>query len=359
MTPDTGILTQLLNDFRNVFTAGVGLIRGDANNLLGLLVLIDFMLAVLLNLSDTDHIQLLIKKTLKYGFFIWLVLNYSTLVSAVLDSFTMIGLKAGGGGITKALISNPSSIAEYGTYVTKPIFDHIASFTGWDAMFNLGDILINFVMAFLIIICFFVVGIQIFITYLEFYIIGCLALVLIPFGANRHTAFLGEKAVGALFSFGIKLMVLSFVASAAIPLIRTWTLPADPTLDQMLYTLLGSAAIAFLAWHAPGVAAGLLSGSPSMAAGDVARTAFAGGVGTVMATRGVMSAAGSAVQGASAVAEAAKIGHANGGVKGAIENVGSYVAGHSPIGRGQFEAQETLARQMKAGNLADRLSKEK
>jgi hypothetical protein len=41
----------------------------------------------------------------------------------------MIGLKAGGGGITKALISNPSSIAEYGTYVTKPIFDHIASFT--------------------------------------------------------------------------------------------------------------------------------------------------------------------------------------------------------------------------------------
>jgi type IV secretion system protein TrbL len=359
MTPDTGILTQLLNDFRNVFTAGAGLINGDANVLLGLLVMNDFLLAVLLNLSDADHIQLLIKKTLKYGFFIWLVLNYSALVNALLESFTMIGLKAGGGGISKALISNPSSLAEYGTYITKPIFDHIAGFTGMDALYNLGDIITNLVMGFLIIACFFIVGIQIFLTYLEFYIIGCLALILIPFGANKHTAFLGEKAVGAVFSFGIKLMVLSFVASAAIPLIRTWTLPVDPTLDQMLYTLLGSAAIAFLAGHAPGVAAGLLTGSPSLSVGDVARTAFAGGMGAVMAGRGVINAAGGMARGTGAVVTAAKIGHAQDGVAGAAQSVGSYLSGQSPVGQGQVAAVENMARQMKAQNLAKRLSKAK
>ena len=64
-------------------------------------------------------------------------------------------------------------------------------------------------------LCYFLIGIQIFITYLEFYVIATLALILLPFGVNRRTAFLGEKAIGAVLSFGIKLMVLAFIAAVA------------------------------------------------------------------------------------------------------------------------------------------------
>lgn len=358
MTPDTGILTQLLQDFRNVFTAGVGFIKGDASTLLGILILIDLILALLLNLDDGDHIKTLIRKTLKYGVFIGIVLYYRDITNIILEGFKWVGLTAGGGGISEARLSDPSSIAEFGAYITKPIFDHIASFTGMDAMFNLGDILTSLIMGLLIIGCFFIIGIQIFITYLEFYIVGCLALILVPFGANKYTAFVGEKAIGAVLSFGVKLMVLSFIASAAIPLISQWTLPEDPTLQQCMYTLLGSAAIAFLAFHAPGVASGLLSGAPSLSAGTAASSALASGMGAVFGTKAALGAVGSSVGTVGAVAQAAKIGHATGGgISGAIRGVGSYAMAQTPYGQGQMAAQETMMRQMHASRMMYRLRK--
>ena len=114
MTPDVGILTELLNTFTTAFTSGVGYIHGDAKWLLGVLIVIDLVLAVVLNLSDGDHMKTLITKILKYGFFIWLVMDYKTLAQVILDTFKTIGLKAGGGAISTALFNDPSNIATYG-----------------------------------------------------------------------------------------------------------------------------------------------------------------------------------------------------------------------------------------------------
>jgi type IV secretion system protein TrbL len=111
--------------------------------------------------------------------------------------------------------------------------------------------------------------------------VAALALILLPFGVNRHTAFLGEKAIGAVLSFGIKLMVLAFIAAVAVPLVKTWSLPVDPTNKQMFCLLLGSLAITFLAWHAPTMAAGLLSGHPTLTAGTAAGFGAAGAAATV------------------------------------------------------------------------------
>ncbi|MDR2017916.1 MAG: hypothetical protein LBQ00_03425 [Syntrophobacterales bacterium] len=82
MTPDAGILTTLLSSFRDAFTNGIGFIHGNAKWLLGTLIVIDLTLAVVLNLSDGDHMKTLIQKTLKYGFFIWFVMDYRSLVNS-------------------------------------------------------------------------------------------------------------------------------------------------------------------------------------------------------------------------------------------------------------------------------------
>ena len=239
--------------------------------------MIDLVLAVVLNLSDGDHMKTLITKILKYGFFIWLVMDYKTLAQVILDTFKTVGLKAGGGAISTALFNDPSNIATYGIWVTEPIFEFIDNLGAVDVLKNLHKVIIAGWTGIVIMLCYFIIGIQIFITYLEFYIVAALALILLPFGVNRRTAFLGEKAIGAVLSFGIKLMVLAFIAAVTVPLIKTWSLPVDPTNKQMFCLLLGSLAITFLAWHAPAMAAGLLSGHPTLTAGTAAGTVVAGG----------------------------------------------------------------------------------
>ena len=111
-------------------------------------------------------------------------------------------------------------------------------------------------------------AIQVFITYLEFYLVAALSLVLVPFGVFKHTAFMAERAFGSVVSFGVKLMVLSFIIAAAGPVLTQITLPAEPTWQQAYMVLLASMAIAFLAWHAPGIAAGMVSGGPSSVCGE-------------------------------------------------------------------------------------------
>jgi len=276
MTPDAGILTSLMNQFGNVFSVGVGNIMGDAKWLLGTLIIIDLVLAIIMNLDDTDHLKTLIKKILKYGFFIWIVINYAFLTNVILKSFSVIGLKAGGGGLSIAQFTDPSLISEKGIFIAASIFDYLDSLSTLGALLHLPQMIIMGLAGIAITLCFFIIGIQIFLTYLEFYIIATVALILIPFGTFKHTAFLGEKAIGAVIGFGIKLMVLSFIASAAIPIVAAWVLPTTPTYAQCFHTLLGSLAIAFLAWSVPGMAAGLLMGHPSLTPGAAAGFAFAG-----------------------------------------------------------------------------------
>jgi len=281
MTPDAGILTTLLRSFGDAFVNGLGFIHGDAKWLLGILMVIDLVLAVVLNLSDGDHMKTLVTKILKYGFFIWLVMDYRNLTNVVLNTFQAVGLKAGGGAISASLLTDPSEIATYGIWVTEPIFQFIDNLGTIDVLKNLHKIMFTGFTGLIIILCFFIIGIQIFITYLEFYLVATLALILLPFGVNRRTAFLGEKAIGAVLSFGIKLMVLAFIAAVAIPLVKTWSIPADPTNEQIFCLLLGSMALTFLAWHAPTMAAGLLSGHPTLTAGTAAGFGAAAAAATV------------------------------------------------------------------------------
>ena len=325
MTPDIGILTSLFNNFTTSFANGIGFIHGDAKWLLGVLIAIDLLLAVLLNLSDGDHMKTLITKTLKYGFFIWLVMDYKNLTNVVIDSFEKIGLKAGGRSLSSALLTDPSALADEGILLTAPIFDHINNLSTMDMMKNLPDVVFTGLIGLLIIFSFFIIGIQIFITYLEFYVVGALALILLPFGVNHRTAFLGEKAIGAVLSFGIKLMVLAFIAAVTIPLVKTWALPVDPTLKQCLCLFLGACALTFLSWHAPTMAAGLLSGHPTLTAGTAAGTLVGGGWAAATlggaAIRAGHSATMAAVRGGSRVAGAYK----EGGMGGVTRLGSSYL----------------------------------
>lgn len=285
MTPDTGTLTTVLDQILSMLKIGKSGVGADAFSLLTILATIEILIAALWwAITGQDALVGLLKKLLFIGFFLFVIQNYDSLLHTVIDGFIHTGKIAGsGGGDSLASIKDPSSIVEAGFTATQPVFEHLTTFATWDVMSHLPDIFISLICALGILIAHFIIAIQVFVTYLEFGLISTLGLILIPFGVLRHTSFLAEKVFGAIISFGIKLMVLGLLVSITVPLLKGYAIPADPSWTNLFNMLVLSFAVAALAWHAPGVAAGMMSGGPSLTAGTAAGTALAGGAAAVAA----------------------------------------------------------------------------
>lgn len=270
MPQDVGVLTYLLMQFSGLFSHGIANLAPTANWLLATLAAIDITLAGLwLALGAGDMNRTFLKKVLVIGFYVFVISTFPTLVESVRDGFIYAGLKAGGDSFTVADITDPSKIAGYGAAVMTKLASKISVFSPAEGATYL-------VFGLMIMLSFFVVAIQVFITIMEFYIIATIGLILVPFGIFKHTSFLAEKTFGAIISFGIKLMVLAFILSITMPVMSNLTNIPDPAYKEIMAMLLAGLAIAFLSWQAPGLAAGLLAGSPSLSAGSAAGFAVAG-----------------------------------------------------------------------------------
>jgi type IV secretion system protein TrbL len=296
---DTSILTALLNAFATVLT-GSGFLRlmPDALWLLQRLALIEIvMVAVWWGLSQDDVVVAFLTKMLWIGFFVALVSHWPWLVNLVMRSFIEVGLKGAGGVLTVEDFSNPARIAKFGFEVVAVLAAKLQGYSGLWSIMNLPLMVIEGFVFIGVTLAFGLLAIQIFITFVEFYLVALLTVMLVPFGVFRHTAFLAEKAIGSVVAFGIKLMVLACIANLLQPVMETLRLTAQPGINELMALLLGSWAITLLAWHAPGIAAGLLSGSPTLTAHTVAQTALATVAGTAVAGLGAMGAGTMAVRG--------------------------------------------------------------
>jgi type IV secretion system protein TrbL len=227
-------------------------------------------------------------------------------------------------------------IVDYGFAATDPIFRHLKDHY---LAAGLPDLVLSGLAGVLILLGYFAIAAAAFITYLEFYIVSVLGLILIPFGVFKHTSFLSEKVFGAVIAYGIRLMVLAFVLAVVEPTLAQIQLPVSPTLSQIFTVFLTAFTIAVLSWHAPGIASGLMAGSPSLGVGTIMSTGLAAGAGIVGlgAAAGLGSAIGTAKKGlgqviAASGAElsqiASQIGSGSGGGRGG----GNISAGTPPPG---------------------------
>jgi type IV secretion system protein TrbL len=306
MTPNAGILTQLLQAFLTVFNGGWTSLRPSAMSLFGILVGIELTLCGLWwAMSGNDAIKSLIQKLLVIGLFFFFIQQWQMVTTTTLQSFARAGATAGGGNLTA--LSDPSAVVAEGLNAIQPLSDKVDALTQgtWTALKNMGTIMQLGLAMIGILFSFFLLGIQCFLTYVEFYIVAILSLILLPFGVFRHTAFLAEKAFGAVLAHGIKLMVLAFVIAIAQPVLQQITLSPDFSMRDAWCTLLAAMAICFLAWHAPGMAAGLLAGSPSLSAGHVAGGALETGGAVALGAAGIAAAGRAAARGVGATVQAA------------------------------------------------------
>jgi type IV secretion system protein TrbL len=275
--PDPGVLTYLLNAFVGGFSGGYGGILPIAQRILFLLAAIEIVFAGLWwALKGENFIVPLIQKTMLIGVFAAFLLpgplNWATLMSSLLRGFVATGQSAGGGAGNVNWFSDPSAIVNLADALTIQIEQEIHALpvlaVGQQIMFGLVYLLIY--------LTFFILAIQVVIAILEFYLIATLAMALVPFGVNKYTAFLSEKAFGAVVSHGVKLMVLAFIITVAAPVMAGLNLPPNPSLQQAYMCLLAAMTLTFLAWKAPDVAAGLFAGGPSLTAAHSLGTAAVG-----------------------------------------------------------------------------------
>lgn len=309
---DFNTLTTTLTNFKAAFTAGYALLAPSVNYLIYTLLGIELVLiGCFWALNGGEKLGAVIKQILFILFWLMLIANFQDWAQAFVNSLINAGLIAGGKGGQYALLLDPSRIAGYGLDATIPLVNKLNGIR-----FDIVDAIVIGLAYILIMLAFLIIAIQVVLTQLEFYLILTLSSILLPWGLLKPTKFIAEKAIGAIISAGIKLMVLSFIIAIADNVLSNIAFAgADIQFNELWSVFLTAATIAFLAWNAPGMAAGLISGSPSLSAGVMAQNMVAGamvaGMGAQTISGGMKAAAsgaGKATAGGIQMASAGKMG---------------------------------------------------
>lgn len=319
----TGVIDQFLETFTRYIDSGFGLLGGDIGYLASTLAAIDVTLAGLFWSwgTDEDIIARLVKKTLFVGVFAYLIGNWNSLARIVFESFAGLGLKASGTSLSSADFLRPGRIAQVGIDAGRPILESISGLMGYVSFFeNFVQIAVLLFAWIVVLLAFFILAIQLFVTLIEFKLTTLAGFVLIPFGLFGKTAFAAERVLGNVISSGVKVLVLAVIVGIGSTLFSQFTAGFggnQPTIENAMALVLGALALLGLGIFGPGIANGIVSGGPQLGAGAA--------VGTGLAAGGVVAAgAGLAAGGAGLASSAAS---------GAARGIGAVAGGASSVFR--------------------------
>jgi type IV secretion system protein TrbL len=364
----TGVIDTFLGVFTSYIDSGFGLLGGEVAFIASTLIVIDVTLAALFWAwgADDDIIARLVKKTLFVGVFAWLISNWNSLAAIVFDSFAGLGLLASGTGFSPADLLRPGRVAQTGLDAGRPLLESTADLMGFVAFFeNFIQIACLLFAWALVLLAFFLLAVQLFVTLIEFKLTTLAGFVLIPFGLFGKTAFMAERVLGNVVSSGIKVLVLAVIIGIGSTLFGQFTAGfggVTPTIDEAMAIVLAALSLLGLGIFGPGIATGLVSGGPQLGAGAAVGTglavggaAVAAGGGALLGARGAgaLASGGAAVtRGAAAAAGAVSTAYSLGsmgqtgaagvasGLGGVAKAVGSAAA--SPLRRAAASASEAV-----------------
>lgn len=315
---NTGVIDRFLETFTRYIDSGFGLLGGEIGFLTSTLIVIDITLAGLFWAwgVDEDVLARLIRKTLYIGFFAFIIGNFNRLAGIVFQSFSGLGLKAGGSSLTADTLLQPGRVALVGIDAGMPILKAAGDLMGYISFFeNFVQIMVLMIAWAIVLIAFFILAVQIFVTLIEFKLTTLAGFVLIPFALFNKTAFLAEKVLGNIVASGVKILVLAVIVGIGSRLFSEFTtgFSGTPTITDALALVLGALSLMGLSIFGPGIATGLVSGAPQLGAGAAVGTGLAV-AGTAMAGAGALGLAGrGAMAAASGTAAAARGGAAMAG----------------------------------------------
>ncbi|EKF61520.1 conjugal transfer protein TrbL [Agrobacterium albertimagni AOL15] len=342
---NTAIIDRFLATFTAYIDSGFGLLGGEVAFLTSTLIVIDIVLAGLFWAwgADEDVLQRLVKKTLYIGFFAFIIGNFNRLAGIVFESFSGLGLKAGGNSLSATELLQPGRVAQVGIDAGNPILEAAGELMGYIAFFeNFVQIFVLMVAWIIVLVAFFILAIQIFVTLIEFKLTTLAGFVLIPFALFNRTSFLAEKVLGNIVASGVKILVLAVIVGIGSGLFDEFTsgFSEQPTITEALSLVLGALSLMGLSIFGPGIASGLVSGAPQLGAGAAVGTGLAaagiGAAGYMGAKAGLgaaTSAAGGAARGGATLAGGARTAYGLGDATVGSTGTGGGAAGLAGVAK--------------------------
>lgn len=374
----TGVIDQFLEVFTRYIDSGFGLLSGEVAFIATTLIVIDVTLAALFWTwgANDDILARLVKKTLFVGVFAYIIGNWNNLARIIFESFAGLGLKASGTGFTVADLMRPGRVAQTGLDAGRPLLESISDLMGYISFFeNFIQIACLLFAWALVVLAFFILAIQLFITLIEFKLTTLAGFVLIPFGLFGKTAFMAERVLGNVISSGIKVLVLAVIIGIGSTLFSQFTAGfggQTPTIEDAMAIVLAALSLLGLGIFGPGIASGLVSGGPQLGAGAAIGTGLvaggmvaAGGAALGAAAGGVGALAGgtaAAARGGAAMAGGASTAYSLGaagqsGASGVASGLGGVTragasAATSPLRRASSRAAQSMRSSFNKGGMA-------
>jgi type IV secretion system protein TrbL len=168
---DLSIIDRFTNVFSQYIDSGFGLLGGEIAFLTATLVVIDMTLAGLFWAmgGHEDVLAKLIKKVLYVGSFAYILSNFHSLSGIIFRSFAGLGLTASGASIPIEDLLRPGRLASIGVDAGRPILEALSMLTGFpDVFLNLDQIVVLVIAWLIVLLSFFILAVQLFVTLIEF-----------------------------------------------------------------------------------------------------------------------------------------------------------------------------------------------
>jgi len=366
---DLNVIDTFLAAFIRYIDSGFGLLGGDVAFLSRTLIALDVTLAGLFwGLGGEDNVLArLIRKILYVGAFAYILNSFSTLSGIIFRSFAHAGLTAGGGTLTEEDLLRPGRLAGTGFSAAWPLLQQAGQLMGFTSFFDnfLTIAVLLFAWA-IVIVAFFILAVQMFVTILEFKLTSLAGFILVPFALWNRTSFLAERVLGNVVSSGIKVMVLAVIVGIGSNYFSQFTAALqghDPDIGQAMSLVLASLALFGLGIFGPGIASGLIAGGPQLGAGAALGTtlgagavAYLGGAGAAGAARAVAGGSLGAIRAATAMGSAASAAYALGqegaGSTSVAAGLGGVARAAGNAARSKMSATAGLEQAREAGRTA-------
>jgi len=333
---DLSVIDTFMTAFTTYIDNGFGLLGGDVRFLTSVLIGIDITLAGLFwAMGGEDVIGRFLRKILFVGTFAFIIGSFSSLANIIFTSFAQAGLTAGGGTLTADDLMKPGMVASTGFSAAWPLVEQASELLGFTSFFdNFLTIAVLLFAWVLVIIAFFILAVQMFVTIIEFKLTTLAGFILVPFALWNRTGFLAERVLGNVVSSGIKVMVLAVILGIGSTFFSQFAAAlggTEPDIGSAMSLVLASLALLGLGIFGPSIATGLISGGPQLGAG----AAF----GTAVGAAGVAAVGGAAVVGGaravgSGALGAVRAGTAMGAAASSAWQLGQQAAGSPSIAAG-------------------------
>ena len=374
---DLNVIDQFMQAFIRYIDSGFGLLGPDVSFLSRTLIALDITLAGLFwALGGEDNVLgRLIRKILYIGAFAFILNSFSSLSTIIFNSFAQAGLTAGGGTLSASDLLKPGRLAGTGFSAAWPLLQQVNQYLGFTTFFqNFLTIAVLLIAWVIVILAFFILAVQMFVTILEFKLTCLAGFILVPFALWNRTSFLAERVLGNVVSSGIKVMVLAVIVGIGSNYFQPFTASlqgTEPDIGKAMSLVLASLALFGLGIFGPSIASGLVAGAPQLGAGAALGTAlgaggimYLGGAGAVGAARGLAAAGLGAVRAGTAMGSAASTAYTLGqegagsssmgaGLSGVASAAGSAARSRMSAALGIGEAAES-GRQAAFNALANR-----